>query len=189
MLTLRRLPPYISVICQCNYYFTGKCLVSDFARTLSSRERERGTKQTVLYLSVSCLYSNLVQQMGNWGWWPGDWADMTVEGALRSKGMVRPADGSVPPSLGLFGWEVFLQGAQVAWGEGAGMEFPCCQGRDVLTVRSNSQGSGWLLGTREKLSAPQSGPPCPPEMECRSHQPAFWVSMKFYVFSFTRFPK
>lgn len=35
---------------------------------------ESHTKQNVPYLWVSCLYSHLGLQVGNWDWWPGDWA-------------------------------------------------------------------------------------------------------------------
>lgn len=61
MQTLRHLL-YIYVICQCHYYFIGKCLVSDFAWILLFREAQKDL--FIFNLSISCLYSDLVLERG-----------------------------------------------------------------------------------------------------------------------------
>lgn len=120
MQTLRHLP-YIYVLCQRHYYFIGKCLVSDFAWILSS-----STKRFIYFQSQHIL---LVQWSGsgngNWGWWPGDWADMTVESAW-SKEVVpycRQENTTAPVCLG---WEILC-----VWGLGS-MQGRCWNGIPLL---------------------------------------------------------
>lgn len=114
---------------------------------------ESHTKQNVPYLWVSCLYSHLGLQVGNWDWWPGDWATWLWM-CLSLRGTVCYLLVGVCPQACAF-WDRSPlpppREAREAWGEGAGMEV------------THSEGRAWMKSVKptrlrqsEKLPAPHA---------------------------------
>lgn len=182
MQTLRHLP-YIYVICQCHYYFIGKCLVSDFAWILSSRETQKDL--FMFNLSISRLYSDLVLEMGTeaggqvtgpiWLW-----------RVLGRREWYPIADRSTTLHLCVWDGRSCVFGGWEACREGVGMEFLPLRARDWLKVEVKLTSVGHMteaVFSVEQPSVPRS------QTEYGRHRSAFWLSMKFYVLSFTRFSK
>lgn len=155
MQTLRHLS-YIYELCQRHYYFIGKCLVSDFAWILSSREAQKDL--FIFSLSISCLYSDLVLEMGTE-------AGGQVTGPIwlwRVRGQRKwypIADRSTPLLLCVWDGRSCVFGGWEACREGAGMEFLYLRVRDWLKVEVKQ-----VLATWQEPCSPQSSHPC------RSHR-------------------